>query len=72
MPSPDGTTNATPEQLAGYVSGTSSPSLNDLCDWSQGHELYVGLGWKVLLLNDAIIMVGVGLIVWFLLRKQKR
>jgi hypothetical protein len=66
----DSNTNATPEQLAGYVSGTSSPSESDLSDWSQGHFIYSS-DWPVLLLNDAIIIAGVGLIVWIIVRKRK-
>jgi hypothetical protein len=55
--------------MAGYVSGgTMSPSDMNLCDWSKGHIL---IDWPVMLLNDAVIIVGVGLIVWILLRKQK-
>jgi hypothetical protein len=62
-------TNVTVEQLEGYVNnGTTSPS--DLCDWSKGHIITVP-DWPVLLLNDAVIIAGVGLIVWIILRKQK-
>ncbi len=72
MPPSAGPTNATPEQLAGYVSGASPSSPADLCDWSKGHVLYVDNYWPVLLLNDALIIAGVGLIVWIILRAQKR
>jgi hypothetical protein len=68
MPPSDSNTNATVEQVAGYVSGTSSPSDSDLCDWSKGHTI---IDWPFLLLNDAFIIAGVGLIVWIILRKQK-
>jgi hypothetical protein len=61
-------TNATVEQLAGYVSGTSSPSDSDLCDWSKGH---IVTDWPVILLNDAVIIAGVGLVVWMIMRKRK-
>jgi hypothetical protein len=66
----DSNTNATPEQLAGYVSGTSSPSDSNTFDWSKGHIVTI-IDWPILLLNDAIIIAGVGLIVWIILRKQK-
>jgi hypothetical protein len=70
MPSSDSDTNATVEQIAQAVSGTGtmSPSDSDLCDWSRGHII---IDWPVLLLNDAVIIAGVGLIVWLILRKQK-
>ena len=68
MPPSASNTNATPEELAGYVSGTSYPSDSDLCDWSKGHII---IDWPAFLLNDAIIIAGVGLIVWIILRKQK-
>ena len=69
MPPPDSNTNANAavEQVAGYVSG-APPSDSDLCDWSKGHTV---IDWPILLLNDAIIIAGVGLIVWIILRKQK-
>jgi hypothetical protein len=72
MPPSDSNTNVTVDQLEGYVGGgggTTSPA--DLCDWSKGHLLYTGVDWPVLLLNDAVIIAGVGLIVWIMLRKQK-
>jgi len=68
MPPSDSNTNDAMEKMAGYVSGTSSPSDSDLCDWSKGHIL---IDWPVMLLNDAVIIAGVGLIVWIILRKQK-
>jgi hypothetical protein len=71
MPPSDGHTNATPEQLAGYVSGTSTPSDSDLCDWSKGPAITM-IDWPILLLNDAFIIAGVGLVVWIMLRKWKR
>ena len=63
----DSNTNATVEQMERYVSGgTTSPS--DLCDWSKGPTI---IDWPVLLLNDALIIAGVGLVVWIIVRKQK-
>jgi hypothetical protein len=69
MPPPPSNTNAIVEQMAQAVSGTMSPS--DLCDWSQGHTIHTMVDWPILLLNDAVIIAGVGLIVWIILRKQK-
>ena len=68
MPPSDSSTNVTVEQMAQYVSGTMPPSDSDLCDWSKGHTI---IDWPVLLLNDAFIIAGVGLVVWIILRKQK-
>ena len=70
MPPADSNTNATVEQMAQAVSGsgTMSPSNSDLCDWSEGHTI---IDWPVMLINDAVIIAGVGLIVWIILRKQK-
>jgi hypothetical protein len=67
MPPSDSDTNAAVEKLAGYVGGTG-PSNSDLCDWSKGHTI---IDWPILLLNDAFIIAGVGLIVWIILQKQK-
>jgi hypothetical protein len=64
----DSSTNVTPEQLAGYVGGTSSPSDSDLCDWSKGHTI---IDWPFVLFNDALIIAGVGLVVWIILRIRK-
>ena len=71
MSSSDSNTNAAVERIAGYVSGTTSQSDNDLCDWSKGHTIHAITDWPVLLLNDAVIIAGVGLIVWIILRKQR-
>jgi hypothetical protein len=67
MPPSDSNTNAAIERLAGYVSGTGNPSDSDLCDWSKGHTI---IDWPVLLLNDAVIIAGVGLVVWIIVRKR--
>ena len=66
----DTNTDAAVERLAGYVGGTGQPN-SDLCDWSTGH-LVSEVGWPALLLNDAFIIAGVGLILWLMLRKRKR
>ena len=68
MPPSDSNTNATVEQIAGYVSGTGAPSDSDLCDWSKGHTI---IDWPFLLFNDAVIIAGVGLVVWIIMRKRK-
>jgi len=68
MPPPDTNTNATVERLAGYVSGTMSPSDSDLCDWSKGHTI---VDWPVLILNDAFLIAGIGLVVWIIVRKRQ-
>jgi hypothetical protein len=67
MQPPDSNTNSAIEQIAGAVSGTPPPD-SDLFDWSKGHTI---TDWPVLLFNDALIIAGVGLVVWVLLRKQK-
>ena len=73
MSSSDSNTNATVEQMEQAVTwtGTGSPSDSDLCDWSKGHLIYTITDWPVLLLNDAVIIAGVGFIVWIILRKQR-
>jgi hypothetical protein len=58
--------DATVDQLAGAVSGPTSPP--DLCDWSAGHTI---IDWPFLLFNDGIIIAGVGLVVWLIVRKRK-
>lgn len=71
MPPSNSNTNATAEQIAQAaqaVSGTGSPSDSDLCDWSKGHTI---IDWPFLLLNDAVIIAGVGLVVWIIVRKRK-
>ena len=67
MPPSDSNTNAAVEQMAQAVSGTMPPSDN-YSDWAGPHII---IDWPVLLLNDAVIIAGVGLIVWIILRKQK-
>jgi hypothetical protein len=62
-------TNASVEQLEKYVGGDGPTSPSDLCDWSKGHIL-TSVDWPVLLLNDAIIIAGVGLVVWLIIRKR--
>jgi len=69
MSSSDGT-NGTVEQAAQAVSGTLPPSYSDLCDWSKGQVMVI-VDWPILLLNDAVIIAGVGLVVWIILRKRK-
>jgi hypothetical protein len=68
MPPSTNNTNATVEQLEQYVGGDGPTSPSDLCDWSKGHTI---IDWPVILLNDAVIIAGVGLIVWIIVRKQK-
>ncbi len=68
MPSSDSNTNSTVEQMARAVSGTMSPSDSDLCDWSKGHTV---IDWPVLVLNDAFLIAGIGLVVWIIVRKRK-
>jgi hypothetical protein len=66
MPPSSYNTNSSVEQIAQAVSGTISPS--NLSDWSEGHTI---VDWPALLLNDAVIIAGVGLIVWIIVRKRK-
>lgn len=56
------------DQTAGAVSGTIYPSDRDLSDWSKGHTI---IDWPVLILNDAFLIAGIGLVVWIIVRKQK-
>jgi hypothetical protein len=62
-------TAAKVDQLEQYVSGNGTTSPSDLCDWSKGHTITV-TDWPVLLLNDAVIIAGVGLVVWLIIRKR--
>jgi hypothetical protein len=68
MPPSDHDTNAGVDRMAQYVSGPVPPTDSDLCDWSKGHTI---TDWPLMLLNDAIIIAGVGLVVWVILRKRK-
>ena len=62
--------NAAVEKLAGYVGGTGLAD-SDLCDWSKGHTIYY-IDWPRLIAYDALLIAGIGLIVWIILRKRKR
>ena len=61
--------NAAVEKLAGYVGGTGLAD-SDLCDWSKGHLLYIDR--PRIALRFALLIAGIGLIVWIILRKRKR
>ncbi len=61
----DSNTNSTVDQLAGAVSGGTSPSDSDLCDWSKGHTVMV-IDWPVLVLNDAFLIAALSLVGWII------
>jgi hypothetical protein len=66
MPPATNNIDAAVDQAAQTVSGTTS--LSDVVEWSPGHFI---VDWPTMLLNDAIIIAGVGLVVWLIVRKRK-